>query len=56
MYNNTSTYYFDLLSIYMQHGESGLHIAAGYGKLEVVKELYKNGANLDATDKVNIIN
>jgi death-associated protein kinase len=35
-----------------KHGESGLHIAAGYGKLEVVKELYKNGANLDATDKL----
>ena len=35
-----------------QHGESALHIAAGYGHLSVVKLLIKNGAKLDSKDKV----
>lgn len=35
-----------------QHGESALHIAAGYGHLSVVKLLIKSGAKLDSKDKV----
>ena len=38
-----------------KHGEGALHIAAGYGRLEVVKELHRAGARLDATDKVCLL-
>lgn len=39
----------------MQHGEGALHIAAGYGRLEIVKELLVFGAHLDMPDKVSKI-
>ncbi|XP_019852665.1 PREDICTED: death-associated protein kinase 1-like [Amphimedon queenslandica] len=34
-----------------KHGEGALHIAAGYGRLEIVKELRQFGARLDISDK-----
>lgn len=40
---------------HMQHGEGALHIAAGYGRLEIVKELLVFGAHLDMPDKVSKI-
>ena len=40
---------------HMQHGEGALHIAAGYGRLEMVKELLVFGAHLDMPDKVSKI-
>ena len=36
----------------LQHGESPLHIAAGYGRLRIVKLLRSHGASTDAKDKV----
>ncbi len=39
--------------MYVQHGESALHIAAGNGKLGIVDALCKNNATLNITDKVS---
>ena len=33
-----------------KHGESGVHIAAGLGRLEMLKVLMSHGANLGAVD------
>ena len=38
--------------LYIQHGESPLHIAAGYGRLNIVKLLLEHGAMIDLGDKV----
>ena len=35
-----------------QHGETPLHIAAGYGRLSIVELLCSNGASIDKKDKV----
>lgn len=34
-----------------KHGESPLHIAAGYGRLHIVRMLHRNGAFIDSQDK-----
>lgn len=42
-----------LCSLYtIQHGESPLHIAAGYGRLNIVKLLLEYGAAINQKDKV----
>ena len=37
---------------FSQHGESPLHIAAGYGRLKIVQLLRSHGATTDIKDKV----
>lgn len=39
--------------VLFQHAETPLHIAAGYGKLDVVMSLCRHGATVDALDKVS---
>ena len=39
-------------SLSSQHGESPLHIAAGYGRLKIVQLLRSHGASTDVRDKV----
>ena len=36
-----------------QHGESALHIAAGYGRLDMVRVLLESGASINLKDKVS---
>ena len=37
----------------LQHGESALHIAAGYGQLDMVRVLLESGASINFKDKVS---
>ena len=39
----------------VQHGESSLHIAAGYGRLNIVQLLLDHGAAIDLKDKVHCV-
>ena len=38
---------------FLQHGETALHLAAGYGHVEIIKYLQVKGASTDVSDKVN---
>ena len=37
-----------------QDGETALHVSAGEGHVDVVKELLERGADVAATDKVRV--